>query len=73
MINYVIRDNKAVWAIFSRDENTKNNIKGYNSIFNYFSNKGINIDGMYLDTFENAEKIKEEPLKEFLIKNNYLK
>ena len=58
-------------AIFSRDESTKNDIKGYNTIFKYFSGKFINIENMYLDTFEDTKKIKEEPLKEFLIRNNY--
>ena len=72
MINYVIRDNKAIWAIFCRDEKTKDNIKGYNTIFKYFSGKFINIENMYLDTFEDTKKIKEELLKDFLINNNYI-
>lgn len=70
MVNYVIRDNKAVWAIFSRDEKTKDNLKGYNTIFKFFAN--MNIDDMYIYTYENTTKLKEELLKDFLIENKYL-
>ena len=70
MITYVIKDeNNILWALFDRDEKTKDKLKGYNNIFKYFKNSGMKLEGFTLLTHEDGIKIKEVSLKSFLEEN----